>query len=91
MSTIKTRHQQRLELFAAFLNELLSMPQHAYRTLAEWSLSVGILLLIFEGQVGGTVGVMGITVLMSVDFARLYSIYKRVELGQAEDLMRDDS
>jgi hypothetical protein len=84
--TIKTRHEERLELFAVFLDELLAMPQHAYRTLAEWSLSVGILALIFEGQVGGTVGVMGVTLLMSVDFARLYSIYKKVELGEADDL-----
>jgi len=78
--SVKTRHQERLELFAVFLQEFTAMPDELYRTLAEWSLSIGILVLIFNGQVGGTVGVSGITVLMSVDFARLYSIYKRVEV-----------
>ena len=78
---VKTRHQERLEIFAVFLNELTAMPDELYRTVAEWSLSVGILFLIFEGQIGGTVGVAGITFLMSVDFARLYSIYKQVEIG----------
>jgi len=82
--SVKTRHQERLKLFALFIHQLTCMPDHLYRTLAEWSLSVGILLLIFEGQINGTVGVVGITFLMSVDVARLYTIYKKVQTGQLE-------
>jgi len=87
---VRTRHQERLEIFAVFLNELTAMPDDLYRTIAEWTISVGILLLIFEGQIDGTVGVMGITILMSVDLARLYSIYKKVEVGN-QSLTESDS
>jgi hypothetical protein len=84
--SVKTRHQERLELFAVFINELATMPTELYRTLAEWTLSVGILFLILEGQIGGTVGVAGVTMLMSVDVARLYTIYKKVQVGKLQEL-----
>ena len=87
---VRTRHQERLELFAVFLNELSRMDDELYRTAAEWTISVGILYLIFEGQIGGTVGVAGITFLMSVDFARLYGIYKQVETDQLDSNYTDD-
>jgi hypothetical protein len=66
------------------------MPDELYRTLGEWSLSVGILYLIFQGEIGGTVGVMGITILMSVDVARLYTIYKRIETGKDVSTFSND-
>lgn len=90
MSTRTTRNQQRLHLLALFIRELLSMPDETIRTLAEWSVSVGILLLIFEEQMSGTVGAMAVTFIMTVDVVRAYRIYKQAQLGQVDALTSDE-
>jgi len=78
------RYNHRLELFALFIREIAQMDKELARLAMEWSISLGILLLIFNGQVTSTAGIPAVTVIMSIDFARLYAIYKGVKTGQLD-------
>ena len=66
------------------------MDKELARLATEWSISLGILLLIFNGQVTSTAGIPAVTIIMSIDFARLYAIYKGVKTGRIDMPEADD-
>lgn len=45
----------------------------------DFGISVGILYLILEGQIPGSYGISGVTVIMAFDMSKAVEAYKRVQ------------
>jgi len=88
--SVKTRHTERLEFLAVFIQQLAQMDKEMARMALEWSLCVGILFLVYEGDVGATAGMLPVTIIMGIDLARVYEIYKGVKTGRLNVTEADD-
>jgi len=53
------------------------MEKEPVELLARWTVSIGILYLIFQGQVGGTVGVGSIAWIVTFDIEKFIRAYKK--------------
>jgi len=73
--TIKTRQQERLEILSVILRELAQMDRELAQLASDWTISFGLLYLMFQGVVPGTIGAPCIMVITSIDFMRLWEIY----------------
>jgi len=84
--SIKTRQQERLEILTVIFRELAQMDRELAQLASDWSISFGILYLMFNGVIPGAIGTPCIMVITSIDFMRLWEIYLNLktsgELGE---------
>ena len=58
--------------------------------LLDFLISIGILYLIFEGQIPGSYGITGVTVIMAFDMSKAVEAYKRVQDDNTYERVSND-
>lgn len=76
----------RLHLISLFLTELARMEDNTVTLVARWSVCAGGLALVYMGKAQSTPVVIMCTVILGINFARMYQVYVRMK---SNDVFKD--
>lgn len=79
MTSRKQRRYPLVELFRPIIRVLQTMPESRLAVLTNFIISVYILTLIWTGDVGGTVGIIGVVVINGVTSGLMYAFGRALE------------
>jgi len=84
------RSQQRFGILVAIVRELARMDKELAQLVSDWTLSAGILYLIYMGIADSTIGLATVMVITSIDIARLWEIYIEMKTsGELKERMNE--
>lgn len=77
--SVQRRQEQRLELLSRFIQELAAMDKDLLALILEFILCISILYLTFQGKAPAFLSIPSVTIIMSIDFARVFEAYNRAK------------